>query len=331
MTILQRAVRRGGAIFLEDGPPESLKPDCVRLRVEACGICGTDIHLASADGLVTGHEVAGTILERGEHVDGVALGAAVAVDSATPCGRCSACHNGRQELCTDIRSFWGSFGYCREMVVPAISCLDSTGLDPVVACLQESLGVAIDMVRLAAIEPGQNVLLMGAGPIGLMAIPLLRRAGANRVFATGFRRRRARMEAALAFGADAFLDPGETPLREYRFGCPLDRVLVTTPPPTLADAFGVAAKGGIVVFIGIAPGAGGACTFDANVFHFKKLQLRASYGSPALFGPMALGLLRDRVVDGQRLVTHTFPLARVAEAFDVAARDPSAIKVVVKP
>jgi L-iditol 2-dehydrogenase len=187
------------------------------------------------------------------------------------------------------------------------------------------------MVRLAALEPGQNVLLMGAGPIGLMTIPLLRRAGVRRVFVSGFKRRRARMEAALAFGADAFIDPSETPLPEYAFGCGIDRVLVTVPPGTLPDAFAVAARGGIVVYIGIERPNGSPCTFDANAFHFKKLQLRASYGSPALFGPMALDLLREGVVDGRRLVTHTFPLARIAEAFDVAARDPSAIKVVVQP
>lgn len=329
---MKSAFRSGSEIILREIDSPVLKPDHIRIRVEACGICGTDIHLAAADGPVTGHEVAGTVLELGPHVEGVTVGARVAVDSASPCGRCAACHNARQELCTQIRSFWGgSFGFAPEMVVPAISALPCEGLDPVVACLQEPLGVAIDMVRLAAIEPGQNVLLMGSGPIGLMALPLIRRAGARRVFATGFKRRRARMEAALKLGADTFIDPTETPLAACKFGCEIDRVLVTTPPSTLSEAFAVSTKGGIVVFIGIEQGAGALCSFDANAFHFKKLQLRASYGSPALFGPMALDLLRDNVVDGRLLISHTFPLARVDEAFRVAARDPAAIKVVVVP
>jgi threonine dehydrogenase-like Zn-dependent dehydrogenase len=187
------------------------------------------------------------------------------------------------------------------------------------------------MVRLAAIEPGQNVLLMGSGPIGLMALPLIRRAGARRVFATGFRRRRARMECALKLGADVFIDPGETALTGFKFGCPIDRIIVTSPPPTLSDAFAVAAKGAIISFIGIGQGEEAFCRFDVNAFHFKKLQLRASFASPALYGPMALDLLREKVVDGNALISHVFPLDRIAEAFQVAARDPSAIKVVIQP
>jgi threonine dehydrogenase-like Zn-dependent dehydrogenase len=300
--------------------------------VEACGICGTDIHTGAGDGPVTGHEIAGTVLELGPGVEGLAPGAKVALDSSTPCGRCSACKNARQELCTNLKSFWGaSFGFCPEMTAPALCALPSEGLVPQIACLQEPLGVAIDMVRLAAIEPGQNVLLMGSGPIGLMALPLIRRAGARRVFATGFRRRRARMECALKLGADVFIDPGETALTGFKFGCPIDRIIVTSPPPTLSDAFAVAAKGAIISFIGIGQGEEAFCRFDVNAFHFKKLQLRASFASPALYGPMALDLLREKVVDGNALISHVFPLDRIAEAFQVAARDPSAIKVVIQP
>ena len=215
--------------------------------------------------------------------------------------------------------------------MPAISLLPSASLDPVIACLQEPLGVAIDMVRLAAIEPGHNVLLMGTGPIGLMTLPLVRRSGARRVFATGFRRRTARMNAALSLGADVFIDPSETPLASYKFGCEIDRILVTTPPATLTEAMAVAGKGGIIVYIGIKTGAGAFCTFDANAFHFKKLQLRASYNSPALCGPLALELLREKVVNGQNLVSHTFPLDDIAHAFQIAAHDPLAVKVVVRP
>ncbi len=329
---MKSAFRNNGALVLNEVSPSPLKPGSIRIRVEACGVCGTDIHTTEKDGPVTGHEVAGTILELGPGVEGLAPGARVAVDSSTPCGRCAACKNARQELCTNLQSFWGgAFGFCPDMVVPAISALSSEGLPPQIACLQEPLGVAIDMVRLAALEPGQNVLLMGSGPIGLLALPLIRRAGARRVFATGFRRRKARMEAALKLGADTFIDQGDTPLADFKFGCPIDRIIVTSPPPTLNDAFTVAAKGAIISFIGIGHGEAAFCKFDVNAFHFKKLQLRASFASPALYGPMALDLLREKVVDGQTLITHVYPLDRIAEAFEVAAHDPSAIKVVIQP
>lgn len=329
---MKSAFRSGDTIVLNEVPTPSLKPGWVRLRVEACGICGTDIHTTAKEGPVTGHEVAGTVLEVAPGVEGLAPGAKVALDSSTPCGRCAACKNARQELCTRLSSFWGAcFGFSQEMAAPALCTLPAEGLAPTIACLQEPLGVAIDMVRLAAIEPGMNVLLLGSGPIGLMALPLIRRAGARRVFATGFRRRKARMECALKLGADVFLDPTETALATHAFGCPIDRVIVTSPPPTLNDAFAAAAKGAIISFIGIGHGEEQFCKFDVNAFHFKKLQLRASFASPALYGPMALDLLREKVVDGNALVSHVFPLDRIAEAVRVATTDPGAIKVVVQP
>ena len=78
-------------------------------------------------------------------------------------------------------------------------------------------------------------------------------------------------------------------------------------------------------------GEGAFCTFDANAFHFKKLQLRASFASPALFGPKAVQLLQEKVVDGDAIVSHRFPLGRIQEAMDTARRDPAAVKVVVMP
>jgi len=127
------------------------------------------------------------------------------------------------------------------------------------------------------------------------------------------------------------IDPSATPLGAFDFGCAIDRVLVTTPPPTLNDAFQVACKGGIVSFIGIGHGENAFCRFDANAFHFKKLQLRASFASPALYTPLALQYLREGVVDGPSLISHRFPLAQMAEAMAVA-RDPArSLKVIVQP
>jgi len=97
------------------------------------------------------------------------------------------------------------------------------------------------------------------------------------------------------------------------------------------NAFAVACKGGIVSFIGIGYGENAYCKFDVNAFHFKKLQLRASFASPALYTPRALQCLREGLVDGAALISHRFPLSRIAEAMEVA-RDPSrAVKVIINP
>ncbi|MBN1675090.1 MAG: alcohol dehydrogenase catalytic domain-containing protein [Kiritimatiellae bacterium] len=327
------AVKKGEQVRLVDRPPRELGPHEIRFDVAACGICGTDLHSDPdrKEEAGFGHEVAGTILEVGPGVTDLAPGTKVVLESASACGRCAACRNARQELCTNMQSFFftKSFGFAEQMIAPAISAIPYEGLSPEVACLSEPLGVAIDMVRLAEITTDSNVLVMGPGPIGLMALALARRQGARRVFCSAFSREQARVALARAFGADAVVDPGETDLARHDFGCGIDRVLVTTPPPTLNDAIAIAGKGGIISLIGIGHGEQAYCRVDVNAFHFKKLQLRASFASPALFTPMALRYLSEGVIDGEALISHRFSLAEIEQAMETAHDRARAVKVVV--
>jgi len=303
----------------------------VKLKVDACGICGTDLHereIKGEEGF--GHEIAGTIIETGAAVS-FKKGTKVALDSASPCGICENCHNGRQELCTQIKSIWfcGTFGFAEQVLAPKESVLPYEGLDPAVACLQEPLGVAIDMVRLADINIESNVIISGGGPIGLMALALVRKAGARRVFVIQPKRRKARVKVASLFGADAIIEPEE--IAKYNFGCQIDRILITSSPRTMPALFSIATKGAIISFIGIDHGSGAYCNFNVNDFHFKKLQLRASFASPALFGPMALKFLKEKIVDGEALISHRLPLKEIAKALEIAKKEPDAIKVVILP
>jgi len=333
---MKAAFKRGREVTLKDLTLRPLRPDEIRVRIAACGVCGTDLHLNPDEAdqeSPFGHEMAGTVVEKGCGVLSLEVGQEVVIESATPCGFCEHCKNTQQELCTNIQSFFflGYFGFAEEIICPAITAIPCDDLTPDVACLSEPLGVALDLVRLADIRPESNVLLLGPGPIGLMALALVKRAGARRVFMSAFAREAPRVALARQFGADEVFDPSVTPLPEVDFGCAIDRVLVTTPPPTLNDAFAVACKGGIVSFIGIGYGENAYCKFDVNAFHFKKLQLRASFASPALYTPRALQCLREGLVDGAALISHRFPLSRIAEAMEVA-RDPSrAVKVIINP
>lgn len=331
---MKAAFKRGSEIFVDNLELRELQGDEIRLKVDACGICGTDIHAGDTqDAQQFGHEIAGTILKINSYDSRLEVGQKVVLDSATPCGRCDNCRNARQELCSSLHSIWciPSFGLAEEMLAPASSAIPYKNLTPEVATLQEPLGVAIDMVRLSEITPDSNVLIMGAGPIGLMALALAKHHGAGKVFVSDFKSKIGRMQVAEKFGATAFLDPLETPLDEYDFKCDIDRILLSSPPPTLNSAFNVAAKGAIISFIGIGHGASAFCNFNVNDFHFKKLQLRASFASPALFGAKAIRYLNEGVVDGDKLISHRFPLENIAEAIETAKNDPTAVKVVVIP
>jgi len=323
----------GDKVVLRRVPRRELGPNDIRVKVEACGVCGTDLHQdpAQTGERRFGHEIAGTVLETGCAVQGLETGQAIALDSATPCGGCAQCKNGNQDLCTNIRSFfcYGELGFAEEVVAPALSALPYAGMTPAVASLQEPLGVAIDMVRLATIRPLSNVLVFGAGPIGLMALVLAKLQGAGRVFVCQRPWRTARCALARAWGAAAVLAPAD--LADYDFGCRIDRVLVTTPPDTLAAAVTCAAAGAIISYIGIGYGEQAVCRLDGNLFHFKKLQLRASFASPARFGPLAVEYLQRGVVAGEALISHTFGLNELGCALATAATAAAAIKVVVTP
>lgn len=327
------AVRQGKHVRLIEKTLRAIEPHEIRLKVTACGICGTDLHDNPDDAgeIEFGHEIAGTILETGSAVTKLNVGMKVVLESATACGRCEPCRNAQQELCTDIQSFFftQTFGFADEMIVPAASAIPCNDLSPEVATISEPLGVAIDMVRLADISITSNVLVMGPGPIGLMALALAKRKGARRVFCSAFSSEKARVALARDFGADDVIDPSVHDLKTHDFGCTIDRILVTTPPPTLNDAFAVAGKGGIISFIGIGHGASANCDFNVNDFHFKKLQLRASFASPALFTPMALTYLREGVIDGNALISHRFPLSRINDALAMAHNRNESVKVVV--
>ena len=329
-------LKRNNITELRDEPVPSAGTNQIVLKIDACGICGTDIHAAKSnkDLLPFGHEIAGRIVEVGTGVERVKIGQKVVLDSATPCGQCDMCRNGKQELCTDIQSFYftNSFGMAEYMVVPAICAIPYEGLTPEEVILSEPLGVALDVVRVADIEPGNNVLVMGPGPIGLMAVRLAKMAGADKIFVSALSGTVKRNQLAKEFGADIVIEVDKTPLEEYEFGCRIDRVVSTTPPATLTSAVKIAAKGAIIAYIGLAGNSKPDICFDADEFHFKKLQLRASFASPALFGPRAIEILKKDAMVRENLISRVFRLEEIQKAMDIAVNDiENAVKVVVIP
>lgn len=328
---MKAAYKLGDNIEIRNVPYKKPGIGQIRLRIDACGICGTDIHSEEIEYSRFGHEIAGEIIGLGEGVDYLEIGQQIVLDSATPCGRCDMCRNMHQELCTNIQSFYflDEFGFAEEMNAPAVSAIPYEGLDPEVALLQEPLGVALDLCRVSDIRAGMNVLIVGQGPIGLMAGIIARQQGAGQVFVSDFAEKTARKKMAEDTGADAFIDAASVSIDKYDFPCQIHRVLVTAPPPLLVPAVAVAAKGGIVSFIGIGQGDQAFCSFNANDFHFKKLQLRSSFASPALMGPMALSYLKYMKIPWEKFISHRYPLLSLKEALNTAKHDPEALKVII--
>ena len=322
----------------EPGPGE------VVVKVAACGICGTDLHFLrhNEDWTPLGHEVAGTIAAVGPYVNRWQGGEVVIVENHTGCGVCEQCKNGRALYCQNLTTYMEDrAGFADYLRVRAdmVQVYDAKALTPRQAALAEPLTVALDLLQRADPDLNDEVAVFGPGSIGLMITRLAKLRGARRVFLTGSNRStprgRHRLEVGRRMGADVVLaDAEDDVVAEIKAAVPqgVDRVLVTAPPRMLLQAFEIARFGAIIGFIGIEFGEGGKVTFDVNAFHFEKLQLRASHAIPNHYFPLALDLLARRVVDPEALVTHTFPLAEVERAFQMAASpEEEAVKVVITP
>ena len=316
-------------VKVADAPP----PGEVLLRVEACGICGTDLSAAAKEKnwQAFGHEVAGVIEQVGAGLDHLKPGQKVVLETASFCGHCDLCRNGRVDLCNKAPNFWGrpAMGFGKMMMAPGCCVVPYEGLTPEVASLVEPAGVAYDMVKTAALAVGDRVALIGPGPIALMAIPLLLRSGARQVVCIGRAHSRRRLEVARELGAEVRAVDG--PLEaEKALHRQFEHVLVTAPVEIIPSALELLAYGGELTYIGIGTGAG-TIAFDANAFHFRKLQLRASFASPALYFPAVIELLKAGIIPGEKIISHTFPLRELAKAMAFCRDDKEhAVKVVVK-
>lgn len=318
-------------VTLPDAPPVGW----ALVRVEAAGICGTDLTAAAQDAgdwAAFGHEVAGVLEALGPGVEGLRVGQKVVLESSSSCGRCDLCRNGRTDLCNKAPGFWGqaAMGFSDFMLAPACGIVPYDGLSPEVASLTEPAGVAYDMVKVAGVQLGDRVCIVGPGPIGLMAASLAKSAGAVRVVCIGHSHSEKRLATARDLGAEAVACDGAIEDLKDLAG-QFDHALVTAPTSFIPPALGLLACEGKLTYVGIGRG-GGTIRFDANDFHFRKLQLRASFASPAAYFPRVLSLMKAGIIQGERIVSHTFRLADIGKAM-LAARDDkrSTVKVVVRP
>jgi L-iditol 2-dehydrogenase len=315
--------RKGLAIeerTVEIGPPDE---DHVVVKVHACGVCGTDINFVrdwDADPMPLGHEVAAEVVDVGRNVTSVKPGDRVIVEDCTMCGICPECKSGQPQLCRNMYSMEGQPGMGQYMSV-RYNCLNKfEGLDWAVASLTEPLAVALTSVLNAEIPLGGSVAVLGPGPLGLMAARLARVRGAAFVALTGLPadnpREKARLDLARAMGCDLVIEAGRQSVEEEikkRFPAGVDRVIVSSPPESIYDALKIIRFGGIITPFGLHFGGKNVISLDVNDMIFRKITLRPTFAEPAINFPVSVRLLRDGLVDGSKLVTHTFGFAQAKE------------------
>lgn len=340
--------RGAGALAIVERPDPVPGPGEVLVAPEAVGICATDVEIL--DGvmayfrtgeasypIVPGHEWIGTVIALGKGVTGLAAGDTVVGDPSTGCGSCGRCRAGRYHLCAR-RTETGIMGrdgaMATLMVSPAVSTHKVGRPAWDAGALIEPASVALNAARHASCS-GSTVLVLGAGAIGLLAAQCARLEGAARVIVANASRAD-RMSLAKRLGADNAMvlprDAGEaaTALREVAGDDAIDVVLLCTGAVAAMDlAVAVTRPGGTVVVVGLF--GADRVPVDLDTVVTNDLVLVGVNGSPHLW-PDTIAAVTSGALVVDPLVSHRFPLARAAEAIELARLSPpGTLKVLITP
>jgi L-iditol 2-dehydrogenase len=327
--------------------PEPVAPaDGLVVAVKACGICGSDLRrwkegpAAGTDSLVPGHEVAGVVAQVGKNVMRFSGGERLAVAPDIHCGRCYYCQRELYNLCDHIRFIGvtpGHFGGFAEKMVLTGEILQNgivhrmpDGVSFIEGSLAEPLCSVLATHQKANTSRDDTLVVMGAGPMGCLHVVLAKARGASVIVSEPSEFRRTMVQR---FRPDAVVDPFEENLtdrvRELTGGVGADIVICANPVgQTQTQAVEIVRKAGRIVLFGGLPKTDHMVTLDANRIHYGEIEVVGSFSYHPDVHRLALDTLNGKLVKAELLVTHTFSLDRVGEAFETAASG-EALKVMV--
>lgn len=325
---------------LEDRDRPEVGPGQVLIRMQAGGICGSDLHYFNHGGfgavrlkepMILGHEVAGIVDALGEGVTGLKTGNLVAVSPSRPCQKCTYCFEGKQNHCLDMR-FYGSAmpyphiqGAFQEwLVADATQCAIADGLTAGEAAMAEPLSVVLHAAKQAGSLLGKRVLVTGCGPIGLLAVLVAQASGAAQIVATDITTFTLGM--ARKIGADVVHNVAEDPSALELYSAEKGHFDVlfecTGVAPVVASTISALRPGATMVQLGL----GGDMTLPVQAMTAKELQFKGSFRFHTEFFE-AVNLMLLKRIDVKHLITQTLPMKKAVEAFDLASDRTKAIKV----
>jgi L-iditol 2-dehydrogenase len=340
---VKAALLRGtGGLVVEDVPVPEAGPGEIVVSMRACGLCGSDLEKIrgtyTAAPPVIGHEAVGIVSEVGKGVEGIREGARVFPHHHVPCGQCRACKAGSPTMCAHYRATnLEPGGFAESFRVPRWN-VDHGGvlrlppsLDFERASFIEPLACAIRAVDRVRMKP-KSALILGAGPMGLLVLQLLRLRGTETLFASEVSPLRA--DRARRLGAGLVWDPTTQDVpaaaRKETGGLGVDAAVVATGNVrAIAQAVRAVRSGGTVLLLGV-PEAGSRLDVDPSEFVTREVSLVPSNAATETETRKALGLIARRKVDVASLVTHRFPLEAFPEAIRVAERA-ECVKAILTP
>jgi threonine 3-dehydrogenase len=318
--------RPGPGLEMLEVPEPEIGINDVLIRVERTGICGTDLHIeewnewaqqAVPAPLVIGHEFVGEVVEVGSNVNDFAPGEVVSGEGHVVCGRCRNCMAGRRHLCADTKGIGvnrpGAFAELIALPMTNVWHHDP-GVDRDVAAIFDPFGNAVHTALQFPVL-GEDVLITGAGPIGLMAAAVVRHAGARHVVITDVIPYR--LELARALGVSVALDVREGSVAETQAKLGMKEgfdvgLEMSGNPAALRDMLQNMSHGGRVAMLGIPDGP---FEVDWSTVIFDQLTIRGVYGRQMYETWYMMTVMLQSGLDITPVITHRFPADRFEEAF----------------
>ena len=313
-------------LWLEDIPEPTYGINDVLIRVRYTGICGTDVHIYDWDEwaqrtikvpMAIGHEFVGEIVAVGSNVNDFFPGDIVSGEGHVVCGRCRNCLAGRRHLCAATEGVGvnrpGAFAELISLPMTNI-WRHSPGINQEVAAIFDPFGNAVH-TALSFPVLGEDVLITGAGPIGIMAIPVVQRAGARHVVITDLNP--ARLELAQKMGATEAINPAETPLAEVQkrlnmtegFDVGLE---MSGSPQALHEMIANMSHGGKIALLGI-PAKSAAMDWKPVIFNM--ITIKGIYGREMYETWYKMSVLLEAGLDISPIITHRFKYNEYEKGF----------------
>lgn len=321
--------------------------DEILLEMKRAAICGTDIRILEGKKTkdvrypsVIGHEMCGVIAEVGSQVKGFSVGEKISVANVIPCGNCHSCLTGRENACMNRTALGYQYdgGFAEFIRIPA-SCIAAGNLVKLpesvsftAGALIEPLSCCIRGLKNAGTGFNDTVLVVGAGPIGLMHVQLANIAGASKVIVSepnAYRR-----EKALEVGATMVVDPTQEDLaaiiKKETNGIGVDVIMVAIGVPALVNStLKLCRKGGTVcLFAGFA--GTGECTIEVNTIHYNEINVCGSTAYKRSDYLAAAEMVKTGKIDLDKIATHVFKLDDFQEAYEVC-KSGVGLKIMIEP
>ncbi len=326
-------------IRVEEIAKPAIDADEMLIKVKACAVCGTDIriykygHFKIPEGeqRILGHEIAGEIAEIGANVQGYKVGQRVVVPPNVGCGHCKMCKQGFNQLCSDYEAFGISWngGFAEYMKVPAhaiqmgnvINIPASLSYEEAALC--EPLSCCYNSYQAVDTKPGESVVIIGAGPIGVLHAMINKIAGATKVMMVDIVD--SRLEEVRALGvADVLINSSNEDLKtrvlEETSGLGADIVITANSVPAIQQlALEIAAVHGRISLFGGMPKGKEFVTLNTNLVHYKELKVVGTTGSSLQHVISSIEIAASDRMDLKPIVTGRFNIDQAKEAFAYAA------------